>query len=74
MDIPFNAETEARLSHLAHESGNDVSNFVQRLVEDTLEEQARFIRAVQVGIEQMERGETITGAEMGQRLERLLRS
>ncbi len=74
MEIPFTAHTEARLSHLAHESGSDVRNFVQRLVEDSLEEQACFIRAVQVGIGQMDRGETITGEEVGERLERLYRS
>jgi predicted transcriptional regulator len=72
MDVHFSSEVEARLQQVAQANGKNAEQLVRDTVERVLEDQARFVSAVQRGIAQAERGEFIEHEEVRARIERLI--
>jgi predicted transcriptional regulator len=71
MEIPFTADQEAQLARMATKSGTDASHWVKDAALRLLEEEARFLAAVEKGIAAAERGEFVEEEEMDARLERM---
>ncbi len=74
MEVHFPPELEAKLAHSAAEQGRKPDELVQDVVTRYFEEEARFVEAVTRGEEALKRGERLTHDQVGQRLQRFLRS
>jgi predicted transcriptional regulator len=74
MEVHVTAEMQARLAHLAAQQGRNSDELVQDALTRYLEEEARFVEAVTLGEDALERGEYLTHEEVGKRLERLFES
>ena len=74
MEVHVTAEMQARIAHLAAQQGRNSDELVQDALTRYLEEEARFVEAVTLGEDALERGEYLTHEEMGERLERLFES
>ena len=74
MEVHLSPEEERRLSQLASHQGRDADTLAREAISRYLEEEARFIQAVRLGEEALDRGEYLTHEAVGERLERLFRS
>lgn len=72
MEIHFTPEMAAKLTHSAAQKGRNADEFVQDVLAQYLDEESRFIEAVKRGEEALERGDSLTHEQVGQRLERFL--
>ena len=73
MDVQFTPEQEARLADIAGRTGKDAGALVQEAVALLLDENAKFLEAVEAGFTSLDRGEFVTHEEVGQRIERVFR-
>ena len=74
MKVHLSPEQEHQLLQLATRQGRDADALAQEAISRYLEEEARFIEAVKLGEEDLDRGEYLTHEEVGRRIERLFRS
>ena len=74
MEVHFTPELEAKLTQSATQQGRNPDELVQEVVAQYFDEESRFIQAVNRGEEALRRGEYLTHEQVGQRLERFLRS
>jgi predicted transcriptional regulator len=74
MEIHFPPETEAKLTHSAAQQGRAPDEIAQEIVTRYFEEEGCFIEAVKRGEDALQRGEYLTHEQVGQRLQRFLRS
>jgi predicted transcriptional regulator len=74
MEVHFTAELEAKLMQSATQQGRNPDELVQEVVARYFDEESRFIQAVNRGEEALQRGEYLTHEQVGQRLERFLRT
>jgi predicted transcriptional regulator len=73
MELHLTGELEAKLTHSAAKQGRKPDELVQDVLTRYLEEEARFIEAVKLGEDALERGEYLTHEQAGERLQRFLR-
>jgi predicted transcriptional regulator len=73
MNVQFTPEQEARLAQIATNAGTVPERLVTSVVARYLDEEARFVEAVKLGEEALERGEYLTHEQVGERLQRFLR-
>ena len=69
MKIQFTPAQEARLARMAKEAGTGPDRLVQDVVVRYLDDEARFLAAVEKGLVAAERGEFIEEDEMDARIE-----
>jgi predicted transcriptional regulator len=74
MEIRLTAEQETRLAELAARQGRDADDLAREALTRYLEDESRFVEAVVRGLASLDRGEFVTHAEVGRRIERLLGS
>ncbi len=74
MEIVLTPEQEARLAELAARQGRRTNDLVQEALARYLEDDAHFVAAVIKGLASLDRGEFVTHAEVGRRVDRLLES
>lgn len=74
MEVHLNPEQLSKLARLANARGQAEDVLAQEAITRCLEEEARFVEAVKLGEDQLERGEFLTHEEAGARVERLLKS
>lgn len=74
MEVHLSPETQARLTQSAARQGRTADELAEEIVTRHLEEEARFIEVVKRGEDALDRGEYLTHEQVGQRLERFLRS
>jgi predicted transcriptional regulator len=74
MEVHFSAEQQARLAQIATNAGTVPERLVTNVVARYLDEEARFLAAVEKGIGAAERGEFIEEEEMDARLEAMFRA
>lgn len=67
MEVHFTPEQEAQLTQIATNSGTGTEQLVTRVVARFLDEEARFLTAVEKGLAAAERGEFIEEEEMDAR-------
>jgi predicted transcriptional regulator len=73
MEVRFTPEQEARLAQIATRSGTDAERLVTNVVVRFLDEEARFLAAVDKGLAAAERGEFVEEEEMDARFEAMLK-
>jgi predicted transcriptional regulator len=74
IEVHLSQHQEAQLNELANITGRGTDDLVQEAVARLLAYNEWFQSEVQVGIDQIERGEFIEEEEMDARVERMLRS
>lgn len=74
MEVHFPPELEAKLAQSAAEQGRKPDDLLRDVVTRYFEEEGRFVEAVTRGEDALKRGEYLTHQQVGQRLERYLRS
>ena len=74
MEVQLTPEQEAELSKLASRRGREPKQLAEEVLSSYLENEARFVEAVQRGIESLNRGEYISHEEVGARIDRLFPS
>ena len=73
MNIQFTPEQEARLAQIASKTGTVPERLVTNVVERYLDEETRFLAAVEKGIAAADRGEFIEEDEMDARVEAMFK-
>jgi predicted transcriptional regulator len=74
MEIHFTPEQQAQLAQIAIQAGTAPERLVENVVAHYLEEEARFLAAVEKGIEAAARGEIVDEEEMNARLEAMFKA
>jgi predicted transcriptional regulator len=74
MEVHFTPEREAQLAQIATRAGTDPERLVKDVLERYLDDEARFLEAVEKGIAAAERGEFIEEEEMDARINRMFKS
>ena len=70
MNVKLRPDQMARLDQLASATGQSVENLVREAVDNLLAHHAWFTEQVQVGLDQIERGETLLDEALRARLEK----
>ena len=73
MEVDFTPEQEARLALIATKTGTPPESLAQDVLVRYLDDEARFLSAVEKGIAAAERGEFIEEEEMDARVERMFK-
>jgi predicted transcriptional regulator len=73
MEVHLTPEQEAQLAQIAAKEGWQPERLVKDVLVRYLDDEARFLAAVEKGIAAAERGEFIEEEEMDARVERMLR-
>ncbi|HXJ95787.1 MAG TPA: hypothetical protein VMT20_23350 [Terriglobia bacterium] len=73
MQLHFTPEQEAQLAQIASQAGTDPERLATNVVARYLNEEARFLAAVQKGLAAAQRGEFIEEEEMDARLETMFK-
>jgi predicted transcriptional regulator len=74
MEVHFSPDVETQLQQVASANGKDAEQLVKDAVARMLDNQARFVRGVQRGIEQADRGEFVEHQDVVNRIDRLFHS
>jgi predicted transcriptional regulator len=73
MEVHLTPEQEAQLTQMATQAGTNPERLVKDVLVRYLDDEARFLAAVERGIAAAERGEFIEEEEMEARIERMFR-
>jgi predicted transcriptional regulator len=73
MEVHFTPEQEAQLAQMATKVGTDPERLVKDVLVRYLDDETRFLGAVEKGIVAAERGEFIEEEEMDARIERMFK-
>ena len=74
MEVHLTPDQETALKQLAANTGRDTGELVQEAVDGLLAYNRWFKEQVQVGLEQIDRGDLLSHEEVGKRIERLFRT
>ncbi len=72
MDVNLTPALQAKLDKVAAQQGRDAQSLVQEAVQRLVDYDQWFVREVEKGLAQIERGEVLEHEEVGARLEELL--
>jgi predicted transcriptional regulator len=72
MEVRLQPEKEAQLAQIAAERGLRTDELAQQVLSHYLEDDKRFIEAVNVGLAAAERGEFVDHEEVGKKLKKIL--
>lgn len=72
MELTLPAGLQAKLTRIAHERGTDPEALALEAIERLVDYDEWFVREVEKGLAQIDRGETLSHEEVGSRLERHL--
>jgi predicted transcriptional regulator len=72
MEVTLSPDLQAKLTRIASERGTDAQALALEAIERMVEYDDWFVREVEKGLAQIERGETLTHEEVGARLAKRL--
>lgn len=72
MELKLTAELQAKLDEVAAQQGRDAQSLVLEAVQRLVDYDQWFVREVEKGLAQIDRGEVLEHEEVGARLEKLL--
>jgi len=72
MEVELTPELQAKLEEVAAQQGRDAQSLVREAVERLVDYDKWFVREVEKGLAQIERGEVLDHEEVGTRMEKLL--
>ena len=73
MEVNLSPELQAKLERVAEQQGRNTESIVREAVERLLGYDEWFVREVEKGLAQIERGEVLDHKDVGIRLEKLLK-
>jgi len=73
MEVPLQHEKEKRLAEIAAQRGLKTDELAQQILSRYLEDDTRFVQAVNLGLAAAERGDFVEHEEVAARLKRILR-
>ena len=73
MEVKLSPELQAKLDRVAAQQGRDSESLVQEAVERLVGYDEWFIREVEKGLAQIERGEVVEDEEVGARVGKLIK-
>lgn len=74
MEVHFPPDVESRINKAAAENSCGAAAYVEQLVEHYIEYDSWFRQKVKSGLAALDRGESVSHEEVGERIERLLGS
>lgn len=74
MEVHLSPEKQAQFAKVASEQGANPEELAEKVLGEFLSQHARFVEAVRAGEAALDRGEYLTHAEVGARIDLLLRS
>jgi predicted transcriptional regulator len=74
MEVNLNPELQAKLARVAGENNRGIEEYVQQLVEHYVDHDAWFREQVKKGLDQLDRGESVSHEEIGTRLKQMFRT
>lgn len=72
MEVPLQPEKEAQLAQIAAQRGLKIDELAQEVLSRYLEDDKRFVEAVNLGLAAAERGEFVEHEEVGKKLKQIL--
>jgi predicted transcriptional regulator len=72
MELALSADLQAKLTRIARERGTDPEALAREAIERLIDYDDWFVREVEKGLAQIERGETVSHEEVGERLKKRL--
>jgi predicted transcriptional regulator len=72
MDVILSPDLQAKLTRIARERGTDAQALAREAIERLIDYDDWFVREVEKGLAQIERGEVLSHEEVGARLEKRL--
>ena len=72
MEVTLTAELQAKLTRIAQERGTNPQELAREAIERLVDYDDWFVREVEKGLAQIERGETLSHEEVGARLSKHL--
>jgi predicted transcriptional regulator len=72
MDVILSPDLQAKLTRIARERGTDAQAPAREAIERLIDYDDWFVREVEKGLAQIERGEVLSHEEVGARLEKRL--
>ena len=72
MEVKFSPELQAKLESIAAQQGRDSASLVHEAVERLIRYDDWFMRQVEEGLSQIERGEVLSHEEVAARMEKLI--
>jgi len=72
MEIELSPELQAKLDRIASEQGRDTKSLVHEAVERLVGYDEWFLRQVEIGLAQVDRGELLEDKEVAARMENLI--
>jgi predicted transcriptional regulator len=72
MEVPLDLDVQSKLARLAAERGRDAEALAREAIERFVDYDEWFLKEVEKGLAQINRGEILTHEEVGARLEKLL--
>jgi predicted transcriptional regulator len=73
MEIRLQPEKEAQLAEIAAQRGLNTDELAQQVLSHYLEDDSRFVEAVNIGLAAAERGEFVEHEQVGEKLRQILR-
>ena len=73
MEVPLQPEKEAQLAQIAAQRGLKADELAQQVISRYLEDDRRFIEAVNLGLAAADRGEFVEHSEVAAKLQQILR-
>ena len=73
MEVPLQPEKEARLAQIAAQRGLKADELAQQVLSSYLEDDTRFVEAVNLGLAAAGRGDFVGHEEVGTKLKQILR-
>jgi len=73
MEVPLHPEKEAQLAEIAAQRGLKTDQLAQQVLDRYLEDDTRFVEAVNLGLAAAERGEFVEHEAVGEKLREILR-
>jgi predicted transcriptional regulator len=74
MEVRLQPEKEAQLAQIAAQRGLKTDELAEQVLSRYLEDDKRFIEAVNIGIAAADRGEFVEHDEVGRRIKQILQS
>jgi len=72
MEVPLKPEKEARLAQIAAQRGLNADELVQQVISRYLEDDTRFVEAVNLGLAAAQRGDFVEHEDVGKKLKQIL--
>ena len=72
MEVTLSAELQAKLARIAQERGTNAQELAREAIERLVDYDDWFVREVEKGLAQIERGQTLTHEDVGARLNKHL--